>query len=264
MERSSSGPGAKAASPAVTRAALILDELAAARSALGVTEIARRLSLPKSSVLNLCNSLVEVGLARRRQGGFALGSKVVHLSAAYLSCVSIVHEFQEVCLERPAALEETTQLAVLDGQLSVVYLARRDGTQPVRLSSDIGRSLPATCTAVGRAILAQLPADELRARLPPTGQLPTLTPGSIASTDELMSDLEQIRRDGFAFDDEQTAEGVVCLGAAVPSGPGEERAAVSFTFLKARASSRRIKSLSAEIRGIADDLGERIGRPATS
>lgn len=246
--------------PAIRRAARVLDELAAESDGLGVSELARRLDLPKSSVMAICYTLVDVGFAQRRGAAFVLGSKVVHLSANYLAGVSVASEFQDVCARWPRLLEETIQLAVLDEDLFVTYLARRDGTEPMRLALNIGRRLPANCAAVGRAILASLPEDELNARLPRSGRLPILTPNSIATVAELRRDLDAVRQNGYAVDDEHAAVGVVCVGAAIAAGSRDEDCAgVCFTLLKAGASPERIAALSQEIQGIANEVAVRLG-----
>jgi IclR family transcriptional regulator, blcABC operon repressor len=246
--------------PAIRRAVRVLDELASEKDGLGVSELARRLDLPKSSVMTICHTLVDVGLARRHQSGFVLGSKLVELSASYLAGVSIASEFQDVCVQWPGVVEETIQLAVLDDDLSVTYLARRDGAHPVRLAMNIGRRLPAHCTAVGRAILAELPEDELEARLGRSGRLPALTTRSITTVAELRRNLDQVRRDGYAVDEEEAVAGVVCVGAAVASaGEDDDHAGVCFTLLKAGASKRRVTKLSSDIQGIARELAARLG-----
>ena len=136
--------------PAVTRAAAILDLLAENGSVpAGPSELARRLGLPKSSIANICAALAETGLIRRVGTGFTLGRKLAELGGAYLTSVDLVQEFYEACNELPAGSEETVQLAVLDG-VEMTYLARHDGRQPVRLTSQIGRRLPAT-VKIGRA-----------------------------------------------------------------------------------------------------------------
>src|SRR5206468_12863380 len=140
--------------PAVTRAGAILDLLAESDGdAPGPSELARRLGLPKSSIANICNALADLGLVRRIGTGFALGRKLAELGGAYLVAVDMVQEFYEAARGLPVASEETVQLAVLDG-LEMTYLARHDGRQPVRLTSQIGRRLPATSTATGKAALA--------------------------------------------------------------------------------------------------------------
>ena len=140
---------AESLAPAVTRAAAILDLLAGDGAvAYGPSEIARRLGLPKSSIANICGTLADVGLLRRVGTGFALGRKLAELGGAYLAAMDLVQEFYEACRELPTGSEETVQLAVLDG-LEMTYLARHDGRQPVRLTSQIGRRLPALLRAAG-------------------------------------------------------------------------------------------------------------------
>ena len=147
--------------PAVTRAAAILDVLAEHPSAATpLSDLARSLGLPKSSVANICGALVEAGLVRRVDAGFGLGRRLAELGGAYLSGVDQVHEFHDLAAQLPVASEETIQMALLDG-LEVTYVARHDGRQPIRLASEIGRRLPASCTALGKATLASLDPDEI-------------------------------------------------------------------------------------------------------
>src|SRR6187200_3544166 len=156
---------AESLAPAVTRAAAILDLLAENGSvAAGPSELARRLGLPKSSIANICGALADAGLVRRVGTGFALGRRLAELGGAYLATIDLVREFYDACLELEAGSEETIQLAVLDGS-EMTYLARHDGRQPVRLTSQIGRRLPATVTATGKAALASLADGDLQERL---------------------------------------------------------------------------------------------------
>ena len=205
----------------MTRAGAILDLLAEnAGEAAGPSELARRLGLPKSSIANICNALADIGLVRRIGTGFALGRKLAELGGAYLASVDQVQEFYEATQLLPAGSEETVQLAILDG-LEMTYLARHDGRQPVRLTSQIGRRLPATVTATGKAALASLAEGDLEARLAGLVDLPTLTPNSIATVDALRADLAVVRERGYSMDDEETVEGVVCFGVDDPgSTPG--------------------------------------------
>ncbi len=205
--------------PAVTRAGAILDLLAEnAGKAAGPSELARRLGLPKSSIANICNALADMGLVRRVGTGFALGRKLAELGGAYLASVDLVQEFYEAAQLLPVGSEETIQLAVLDG-LEMTYLARHDGRQPVRLTSQIGRRLPATVTATGKAALSSLPDDDLDDRLAGASPLPTLTPNSIGTIEALRADLVAVRERGYSMDDEETVEGVVCLRRDDPRAP---------------------------------------------
>jgi DNA-binding IclR family transcriptional regulator len=249
--------GAESLAPAVTRAAAILDVLSENASvALGPSELARRLALPKSSIANICGALADVGLLRRVGTGFALGRRLAELGGAYLIAVDMIQEFYEASRRLPIGSEETVQLAVLDG-LEMTYLARHDGQQPVRLTSQIGRRLPATSTATGKAALASLELGELERRLAGISSLPASTPKAHRTVEALLADLDGVRDRGYALDDEETIEGVVCYGIAVPGRhPGDGPHAASITLLKARATEDRVPMLIADLRTLADQLSD--------
>ena len=242
--------------PAVTRAALILDVLAENGSvAAGPSELARRLGLPKSSIANICGALADAGLVRRVGTGFTLGRRLAELGGAYLTSVDLVQEFYEACAALPTGSEETVQLAILDG-IEMTYLARHDGKQPVRLTSQIGRRLPASVTATGKAALAAMDESEVRRRFVGV-ELPVLTRRSLPTVDALIANLAVVRQRGYAMDDEETVEGVVCFGVAIPGRqPGEGPYAASITVLKARATDERIPMLVDDLRLLATRMSD--------
>jgi DNA-binding IclR family transcriptional regulator len=242
--------------PAVTRAAAILDLLAENGGiAAGPSELARRLGLPKSSIANICAALADAGLARRVGTGFALGRKLAELGGAYLAAVDQIQEFYDACHELEVGSDETIQLAVLDG-IEMTYLARHDGRQPVRLTSQIGRRLPASVTATGKAALALLDRDEVARRFDGV-QFPTLTRRSLPNVAALLADLDVVRGRGYSMDDEETVEGVVCFGVAIPGRePGEGPYAASITLLKARATFDRVPALIADLHRLAARLSD--------
>ena len=166
----------------------------------------------------------------------------------------------------PTGSDETVQLAVLD-DLEMTYLARHDGRQPVRLTSQIGRRLPATVTATGKAALASLAEPDLERRLATVTSLPVLTSKSHATLDALRADLSVVRSRGYAMDDEETVEGVVCYGVAIPGRrPGEGPHAASITLLKARATPERVPALLADLDRLATTLSDplrALDRPAS-
>jgi len=252
---------AESLAPAVTRAATLLGVLAEkAGEPAGPSELARRLGIPKSSIANILGALADAGLVRRIGTGFALGRRLAELGGAYLATVDQVQEFYEASRQLPNGSDETVQFAVLDG-LDVTYLARHDGRQQIRLTSGIGRRLPAISTATGKAALASLDDRELDRRLAGLTTLPKLTPNSHETVGELMADLQEVRRRGFAIDDEENVEGVVCYGVVIPSRqPGEGPYAASITLLKARATLDRAPGLVDDLRWLAAELSDPLRR----
>ncbi|MBI4941966.1 MAG: IclR family transcriptional regulator, partial [Actinobacteria bacterium] len=182
----------------------------------------------------------------------ALGYKVVELGQGFLAGTDLVAEFRRLTDGLPTGHQETVLLAVLDGP-DVLYLARHDGTQPVRLASDVGRRLPAVVTALGKAMLASLPEDQLEARLGLVDEMPVLTPRSHRTVESLRADLTATRARGYAVDDEQNTEGVTCLGVAVP-GMSDPPTAVSTTLLTARMTTDLREALVRDLTDLARQL----------
>jgi DNA-binding IclR family transcriptional regulator len=241
--------------PAVTRAATILDLLAAdPLMPAGPSELSRRLGLPKSSIANICAALADAGLVRRAGSGFALGRKLAELGGAYLASIDQAQEFYEACDALETASQETMQLGVLD-VLQVVYIARHDGRQTIRLASEIGRHLPASCTAIGKAALAALDPAELDERLRAVDTFPRLTSNSHRTVAQLRADLDEVRLRGYAVDNEETAEGIVCYGVAIPRrSAASDQYGASVTLLKARATEGRREALVADLGRLRDAL----------
>lgn len=248
--------------PAVTRAVAILDLLAGEGSPLGPNAIARRLGLPKSSVANICATLVDAGLLRPLDGGVTLGQRLAQFGAAYLGSVDQVRLFQESCDLFDTGANDTAQLAMLTDGLGVVYLAKREGVYPVQLASAPGRTLPATCTATGKAMLASLDSDELAERLSQAGQLPRLTPKSVTSIKQLRVELAKIRQRGYALDEEEVIEGVVCVAVAIPrNGRTDPLLAISITILKPRATKALLAKLAVELHEVTNAVALGLGVP---
>lgn len=247
--------------PAVTRAAAILGLLAERRNEpVGPSEIARRLGIPKSSATYLAEALVDARLARREQNGYQLGHRLIALGAAYVDSVDRVHAFHSVCNDLCPTLPETVQLSTLDRCLDVVYLAKRGGTHPVRLAADVGLRLSATTTATGKAMLAALSREDVAERVEAAGELPCPTPRSIDTMPKLFDELDRVRESGYSVDDEETLEGMFCIGRLVPTAdPKRDPCAISLTLLKAWVTEERLKRCREDLDALSTELARRAG-----
>lgn len=240
-----------APAPAVLRAGAILDALADARGrALSPAQLAAAAGgIPRASAVNVCAALHERGLVRPVDGGFALGPGLLRLARSYLDALDPVHTFREQ-VSRLGDREETLQLATLDGT-DVVYLAVHEGTVLIRLTSRVGARLPVTCTALGKAMLAGLDDTGVRELLADREPFEARTPWSITTLDALLADVRDARSAGHAVDDQETAEGIVCVAAAVPGPSADGRPfAVSSSLLKSQATPERVAALAALVKGV--------------
>lgn len=249
-------------SPAITRAAAILSVLASQPlRAFGPSELSRKTGIPKSSILNICTTLSDVGFLRRDDHGVRLHRRLAELGNAYLRSLSEIEEFYEVCRLRLPSVPQTVQLSVLGSGLSVVVLARHDGCEPLNLgrATETGRSIPAHCTAIGKALLAALDEPALKKLLPRSGRLRALTPKSITTTEHLESELADTRKRGYAKGCGEFMPGRRCFAIAIRTPHRSDGLiGISFSFPEAQ-DVPEPPNVAAELRSLAAEFAERIG-----
>jgi len=206
-----------ALAPAVVKAVKILDLLAETPGrARALSDIARELGIAKSSTSNLCASLEEGGLVRRTEGGFLLGRRTVELGSAYLAGFDQIREFYRICEESEVLRTQLVQIAMLDGA-RVLYLAVYEGRERFPLSASVGDRYPASATAVGTALLAELDPARIEALFREPSHLVTLTNRSTADLASLQAKLEETRARGYAVDDGEVHLSVLGLAVLIPS-----------------------------------------------
>ncbi|MFM9920285.1 MULTISPECIES: IclR family transcriptional regulator [Microbacteriaceae] len=211
-----------ALAPAVQKAIRILDLLAASPGRpKPLSDIARELGIAKSSTSNLCASLEEGGLIRRTAGGFLLGRRSVELGSAYLAGFDQIREFYRICEESEVLSRQLVQIAMLDGVRSL-YLAVYEGRERFPLSASVGDRYPASATAVGTALLAELSPARIEALFREPSHLVSLTNRSTSDLASLQAKLEITRRNGYAVDDGEVHPSVFALATLVPSTRADE------------------------------------------
>lgn len=218
--------------PSVTRAMALLDLLAQERTPMTLGRLSSRLELPKSSVHALCHTLLSLGYLRRQgDAAFFIGPAVMPLADAFVSGTDTVQAFGAVWDEMGAPPEETVILSVLNGH-EVVYLAARSGSRPLGLAFRVGMRLPANLAASGRAMLAYLPIERVRAIF--AGAQPGTAASGIEPTlEQIEADLAATRARGYSIDDEGVRTGVHCVGAPVFDATGAVVAGVGLCVQKA-------------------------------
>jgi DNA-binding IclR family transcriptional regulator len=194
----------------------VLEAVAAGPATL--SDLARRLGIPKSSLHGLVRTLTERGWVAPVDGGgrLRLGLRALQVGTRFVAEDELVAHVAPSLDRLAAATGETVQQARLDGD-RIVYLAKRDTSHPVRIISSIGTRLPAHATALGKALLAADP--DARARL--SGPLVPLTPRTLTDLAAVEADLALTRARGYAIDDGEAAEGLRCFAVVVPAGRGD-------------------------------------------
>jgi IclR family transcriptional regulator, acetate operon repressor len=241
----------------VGRAALLLDCLAAGDSP-GISELARRSGLAKTTVFRLVHELASCGLVEATGDGVRLGMRLFELGSSVPRQRSLREAALPYMRDLHEATGETVHLAVLDGA-EVVYIAIRHGTYAPRLPSRVGGRMPAHATGVGKAILAFSPPDVVPALI--AAGLERRTGRTIVAPGALGRELARIRESGIAFDREESGPGIVCAASPVFGAGGTVVAALSLTGWSARLKLDRV---APAVRTAALALSRQLGTPAAA
>lgn len=228
---------------------------------LGVSELARRLNLGKSTVHRSLQTLASEGFVTQTPGGrYRLGIKLWELG------LQVVHglELREIAHPHVEALHtrtgETAHLSVLDG-CEVVFVDRMESAETLRMFSRVGVRIAAHCTSTGKAIMAYAGEEAVAAVI--AGGLEPHTPNSITTEEQLRTALTRVHTDGYSVSLEERALGVSSVGAAVFDHRGRVVAGVSVAGPAHRFRPPRLRELGLLVTKVANEISRDLGlRPA--
>lgn len=223
---------------------------------LGITEISRKLGLHKSTAYGLVHTLAVNGFIAQNEetGRYMLGTELLRISSRVqsgLRDIGAPHVKQMM-----EFTGETANLVVRDGAF-VVYIDKQEGTHSMRICTSIGQKLPMYCTAVGKAILANLPWSEAEALIDSASFQP-YTENTVKTKRELISQLDQVKKNGYALDDEELEYGLVCVGVPIFGRNKIPVGALSVSGPKQRMSTENITKIYPEILKHAREISQRI------
>lgn len=211
---------------AVERALNILEAAAQRRDGLTNSELSRKLAIPKSSASYILRTLEKRGYLRRdsNSGRYRLGLKILSLGGdaqANLDIADVALPFMRALVER---IHLTVHLAVID-QGEAVYIEKVEAPGFFKVNTWVGRRMFLHSTSVGKCLLAWLPKHEIELLVKQQG-LKKRTPKTIVTMTKLLADLEHVKHEGYAVDDEENSLGARCLGAPVFDAMGNVAAAL--------------------------------------
>jgi DNA-binding IclR family transcriptional regulator len=226
---------------------------------LHFAELQANLDLHKSTLYRLLEAMRAYGLIEHdeKSGKYYLGLKLFQLGMIAVERLEISECASSALEQLVEQTGETAHLCVLDGS-EVVYVAKVESKQTLRMPSNIGRRNPAYCTGVGKAILAHVPEEQLKTYLTNT-PLRAYTDRTVVDPTLLMKQLREVASRGYSVDDEEINEGLRCIGAPVRDYSGEVIAAVSIAGPTMRITKGKIPELARHVIGAADSLSEKLG-----
>ena len=248
----------KALSDSFQKAIDVLDCFAMQTPLLGITDLSRRLALPKSTIQRLINNLAHRGLVEQdaATGKYRLGIGLFELGIRARSQMDLPSRAKPHLQSLTAAGGETSTLAILRGN-EALYIERVKSTRMLRASS-LGSRVPLHCTAVGKIMLTAMSEHEIDAIIQATGMPPRTTKTATDLT-TLKAHIAQARKDGYVVDHEEFEDGLVCIAAPVFNYTADLIAAVGLSAPLMRANGDNVRDLVAAVVNAAQALSSEMG-----
>jgi DNA-binding IclR family transcriptional regulator len=224
-----------------------------------VTGLARELALPKSSVYELVSTLASEGLLVKEDSTnrYRLGLRLVELARAADDDLE-VHQVAHPLIEKLRdELNETVQLTVLDGE-EILYVDGCESARQLRTFFQFGDRAPLHCTALGKAILANLPSEQ-RERYLRRRALKAFTPGTLTDPAALRRELDRTAARGYSVDDMEHEEDVRCVGAPIRDRDGRTFASISVSGPAHRLKPGRDREIAGRVMAAAEEISRALG-----
>ena len=234
----------------LTKTFRIVEDLQASSTPLTLKEISEQTAINKSTALRILAHLETQGYVEHdAHGGYRLAGLLLKLGTRSAFEVNLRDAAGPPLREVWRLTQETVNLGILDG-LEVVYLDSLESPQSFRLVASAGTRAMAYRTALGKAMMAHLPAEQADAVINAFSYQP-YTPKTVTSAEQLHKELACVRRHGYAIDDEESVPGVRCLAVAVLNYEHRPIAGISISGPISRMSNARLVEFAAVIRTAA-------------
>lgn len=225
---------------------------------LGITELAVRLNVAKSTVHRLAVALLDEGMLQQNaeSGRYRLGFGLFALGSLVRSRFDVANASKETLNALRDETQENVRLAVLEGS-QVLYLHDFESPQTLRLRCGTGQQKPAFCVAEGLCLLAGLRESELADVL--ADERIALTPNSVTDEAALRARIQQVKHQGYAIEDEECEEGTCCLAAPIFQNDGRVLAAVGVAGPSLRMKKNDLSALAPVVVDAAEAISRSLG-----
>ncbi|MEJ7635225.1 IclR family transcriptional regulator [Aeromicrobium sp.] len=242
------------------RAFAILEVMADAGGIIGLSQLAEKADLPLATIHRLVRTLVDLGYVRQEQSRqYSLGPRLMRL--ADTSSKRIGTWARPAMNDAVAELGESVNLAILDGD-EIVYVAQvQPSNNFMRMFTEVGKRTHPHATAVGKAILAHRPDQEVVELLGRTG-MSRHTSNTLTTPQEFLAELADIRARGYAIDEGEQEIGVRCVAVMVPDAP--QPMALSTSGPLPRMGDEMVERAAPVLHAAAAEIARELGRTGGS
>ncbi|MGD1822224.1 MAG: IclR family transcriptional regulator domain-containing protein [Pleomorphochaeta sp.] len=241
---------------AVNRTILILETLSKIKK-INLEQLAKKTELPKPTLIRFLNSLITLGYVYRDENDlysltlkmFSVGSN----SLSHINLIDIATPFiDEICNH----FKETVHMGIMDGDRAV-YILKRESSYTIRMYSRVGKRIPLYCTAIGKNLLCDEDKDFLNKYLSTTEFKPYTK--HTLNKNQLVEQLELIKKRGWASDEQEHEEGITCIGSSIRDYSGKVVAALSVSWPLFRFEKDKKDEIIKEIVETCDKISSLLG-----
>jgi len=242
----------------VLKAVKILEIIGKSRP-LGISEISRELGIPKSSTHGLLQTLESEEFVEKNKdtNKYNLGTRLIELGYRAQNDLAICRIAKPYLNGINQETDETVHLTLLDDD-EVLYVDCVESKRRMRTYSVIGIKAPLYCTAVGKAILAELPEKHIKQIIISKG-LAKLTDKTITTEAGLYQDLSDTRNRGYSIDNKEHEDQLICVGSAIRDVNGETFASLSVSGPSDRMTEERIIYIGSLIKKVTSEISRKLG-----
>nr|WP_229445269.1 IclR family transcriptional regulator C-terminal domain-containing protein [Massilia sp. Leaf139] len=224
----------------LARGLAVVQAFSDSRKPQTIAQISQKTGIPRAAVRRCLYTLQQLGYVDAELNNFSLRPKVLTLGYSYLSSTPLTVSSQPYLNAISQQLGESCSLAVFeDGE--VLYVARSAASRVMSVALNTGSRLPAYCTSLGRVMLAHLAPAELDAYFA-KARLKAMTDKTVTSQKRLRETLLQVRRDGYAINDEELELGLRSIAVPVRGASGQVLAALNVGAQAGRVSAERMRA----------------------
>jgi IclR family KDG regulon transcriptional repressor len=258
MSKAEKTNGNSASVGVITKVLRILEALQGASSGLGLKAICDQTGINKSTAHRFLKHLErERYLLRTEAGTYLIGPRLSQLSARGHQEATLQAVARSILWDLWKSTHETVNLGVLD-QGTVLYVDVIESPHEFRLSSRIGTRRSVHVTALGKALVAFLP-EETRQTILDSIAFQPATQKTIGNLVQFRQELEKVRRQGYAVDDEEAVQGARCVSAPILNSAGAPVAAVSVSGPVTRVTPSLVSALAGAVRSAARAISDAMG-----
>lgn len=246
--------------PAVEAATKIISFLSESEREIGISEISRGTGINKNMLFRILNTLENSGWVYRREQKYALTLLPFKLTSRVVSRLSLNTAATPILYDLANETGESTYLGIIKGDM-VLYIQHIDGVKDVRVAGRIGGEYGLYCSAPGKVLLAYSDTDYIEEYL--SHQLEKRTKNTITERSVLLSEVESIRKNGYATDCEEFGNSITCVAAPVFDHTGKVVGTVGCSAYTPNGDSDTvIKRLLRPVLSSAEKLSARLGAEA--